>query len=59
METMTRQQCLDAAERSDREVQRITEQYGTGVRPSWVSCDIGIAQARAARYRQMAEDGRQ
>lgn len=54
---MTKQQCIEAAERAEREAADLAARY-PGVRPGWVSTDIGMAQAQAARYREMAADGR-
>jgi len=53
---MTRQQALDMAAHYDKEVQGLIDRYGTGVRPSFVSADIAMAQASANRYRQLADD---
>lgn len=53
---MTRQQALDMAAHYDKEVQGLIDRYGTGVRPSFVSADIAMAQASADRYRQLADD---
>lgn len=52
----TRETALSMAEHYEKEAQRLIDQYGTGVRPSWVSCDLGIAQHNAARYRKLADD---
>lgn len=57
MSDMTRQQCLDAAERKEQEARDLDARY-PGVRPSWVSTDTGMALGQAQHYRAMAEDGR-
>lgn len=42
--------------RHQKEVDRLIEQYGEGVRPGWVSTDISIAQMNVNRYeRELAE----
>lgn len=53
---MTRKEALDIAAHYDRSVQQIIDQYGTGVRPSFVSADIAMAQASADRYRKLADE---
>jgi len=37
----------------------LIKEYGTGVRPAWVSTDLGIAHERASSYRKMAEELRE
>lgn len=55
---MTKQQCIDAAEAAEREARDLGDRY-SGVRPGWVSTDLGMIWARVQRYRAMAEDGRE
>lgn len=52
---MTRDDMIKAAEAAEREAQSLIDRYGTGTRPSWVSCDLAMAQDRARRYREEAE----
>ncbi|PIX97221.1 MAG: hypothetical protein COZ24_06425 [Hydrogenophilales bacterium CG_4_10_14_3_um_filter_63_21] len=52
---LTKATAMRMAGHYDKEAQRLIDQYGTGVRPSWVSCDLGIAQHHAARWRKLAE----
>ena len=35
----------DFIERKNASIDRTLKQYGTGVRPGWVSCDLAILQA--------------
>lgn len=51
----TRDHAISMAEHYEREAQSLTDQYGTGVRPSWVSTDLAIANQRAAGYRKLAD----
>lgn len=53
---LTKATALSMAEHYEKEAQSLIDQYGTGVRPSWVSCDLSIAQHNAARYRKLADD---
>jgi hypothetical protein len=38
-----------------REIDNLLARYGDGVRPSWVSADIGMAQHRRDTYLRMIE----
>jgi hypothetical protein len=44
------------AEHYEGEAQCLIDQYGTGVRPGWVSTDLAIAQKRAASYRKLVAE---
>lgn len=54
-EHTTKETAIRLAERYEREVQSLIDKYGSGVRQSWVSTDIAIAQDRARRYRELAD----
>jgi hypothetical protein len=54
MQTYTPQECLDRAAAYERDAANLEAQYGSGVRPSWVSTDISIARERARQYREAA-----
>ena len=53
---LTKATALSTAFFYEKEAQRLIDQYGTGVRPSWVSCALGIAQHHATLYRKLADD---
>ena len=55
MTEKTKEQAENLAEMYEREVQSLINQYGTGVRPSWVSTDFAIANDRATKYRNLAD----
>lgn len=55
MTEQTKEQAEKMAEMYEREAQSLINQYGTGVRPSWVSTDLAIANDRAAKYRKLAD----
>lgn len=42
------------AEHYEKEAEGLIAQHGTGVRPSWVSTDLAIANQRAKSYRDLA-----
>lgn len=44
------------AEHYEDEALGLIDQYGTGVRPGWVSTDLAIAQERAASYRKLVAE---
>lgn len=44
------------AEHYEEAAKRLIAQYGTGVRPGWVSTDLAIAQERAASYRKLVSE---
>ena len=41
---------------AERDNENLTERYGTGVRPSWVSTDIAINNMHIAKYSKMLAD---
>ena len=54
---MTYQEALEQVETmqgrvtyKERQIQRLTSQYGTGVRPSWVSTDLAIYSQQMQDY---------
>ena len=55
MQTYTKQEFLDLAAAYERDAASLETQYGTGVRPGWVSTDISIARERARQYREAAQ----
>jgi hypothetical protein len=38
---------------AERDTENMLQRYGTGVRPSWISADIAMNNARIARYTKM------
>ena len=55
MTEQTKEQAEKIAEMYEREAQSLINQYGTGVRPSWVSTDLARAEGRAMEYRKLAD----
>ena len=39
----------------EQDIKRLREQYGTGVRPSWVSTDIAIAADNVQKFMKLIE----
>ena len=39
-----------------REIEGLIREYGHGVRPSWVSCDLALAREAIARMEQAIKD---
>lgn len=50
---MTAEQARRNAERNERDAERLRTQYGSGVRPAWVSSELAILESFAAHYRKM------
>lgn len=50
----SRDECIRFAELHEAEVKSLEAKHGTGVRPSWVSTDIAIAEMRAKAWREAA-----
>ena len=46
---------LAAANRYQREIDELISEHGQGVRPSWVSADIGWARSMRDKYIRKAE----
>ena len=40
---------------NEKAAQQLLDQYGSGVRPSWVSAELAIYWDRSARYIEQAE----
>lgn len=40
----------------ERDIEKVLAQYGTGVRPSWVSGDVGISQRQLDMYKSEREE---
>jgi hypothetical protein len=47
---LTAEQYRKMAQGKRDEAQRLIDQYGQGVRPSWVSTDLALAYEAARRY---------
>ena len=54
-ELKTLEGCADVCQRM---IDRIINQYGTGVRPSWVSAEVSIEKAQRDSYMRRAEEVR-
>ena len=52
------EQYTKAAQMYERDVDYLLDQYGQGVRPSWVSTEISTAMALAAQYNVRAQEMR-
>ena len=55
MTEQTKEQAEKIAKMYEREAQSLINQYGTGVRPSWVSTDLARADGQAMKYRKLAD----
>lgn len=52
---MTVEHCEAMADYYQKQIDATLARYGTGVRPSWVSADIGIDQMHRDHYRNLAK----
>lgn len=52
---MTVEHCEKMAEHYQDQIDATLARYGTGVRPAWVSADIGIDQMHLDHYRNLAK----
>ena len=52
---MTVEYCEAMAEHYQKQIDATLARYGTGVRPAWVSADIGIDQMHRDHYRNLAK----
>lgn len=55
LQTMTVEQLRQEADRCQQKIDRLHDEYGTGVRPEWVGEDIGFETAWRDRYLQEIE----
>ncbi|WFG40872.1 hypothetical protein ParaKuw1_00039 [Paracoccus phage ParKuw1] len=56
---MTVEHCEAMADYYQKQIDTTLARYGSGVRPSWVSADIGIDQMHRDHYRNLAKRLRQ
>lgn len=56
---MTVEHCEKMAAHYQAQIDATLARYGSGVRPSWVSADIGIDQMHRDHYRNLAKRLRQ
>lgn len=52
---MTVEHCEAMAEHYQKQIDATLARYGNGVRPAWVSADIGIDQMHRDHYRNLAK----
>lgn len=55
----SRTEAIRMAELYDGMAEGLIEEYGTGVRPAWVSTEISIAKDQAAKYWARADSAKE
>lgn len=53
---MTAEAARKLSDQYREEIKNLEKEYGTGVRPSWVSTDVAIARQRSKYYAVLARD---